>query len=70
MEQAFYTLQDFMVHTKAVIYVLMGLWLVGVVGFWRFLTGRDDDSYAFAARETHLLRQHLVDVRRKKCMNL
>jgi preprotein translocase subunit Sss1 len=43
MEQAFYTLQDFMVHTKAVVYVLMGLWLVGVVGFWRFLVGRDDD---------------------------
>jgi len=43
MEQVFYTLQDFMVHTKAVIYVLMGLWLVGVIGFWRFLTGTDDD---------------------------
>jgi len=43
MEQAFYTLQDFMVHTKAVVYVLMGLWLIGVVGFWRFLTSRDDD---------------------------
>ena len=43
MEQAFYTLQDFMVHTKAVVYVLMGLWLVGVVGFWHFLTGRDED---------------------------
>ena len=26
-----------------VIYVLMGIWLIGVVGFWRFLTGRDND---------------------------
>ena len=43
MEQVFYTLQDFMVHTKAVVYVLMGIWLIGVVGFWRFLTERDDD---------------------------
>ncbi len=43
MEQVFYTLQDFMVHTKAVVYVLMGLWLIGVVGFWRFLTGGDED---------------------------
>ena len=43
MEQAFYTLHDFMVQTKAVIYVLMGIWLISVVGFWRFLTGRDDD---------------------------
>ena len=42
MEQAFYTLQDFMVHTKAVIYVLMGLSLVGIVGFWFFLTGRGE----------------------------
>ncbi|CAD7843079.1 MAG: hypothetical protein [Olavius algarvensis Delta 4 endosymbiont] len=43
MEQVFYTLQDFMVHTKAVVYVLMGLWLIAVIGFWRFLTSRDDD---------------------------
>ena len=43
MEQVFYTLQDFMVHTKAVVYILMGLWLIGVVGFWRFLAGRDED---------------------------
>ena len=43
MEQVFYTLQDFMVHTKAVVYVLMGLWLIGVVGFWSFLSGRDED---------------------------
>ena len=41
MEQTFFTLQDFMVHTKGVIYVLMGLSLVGIVGFWFFLTGKD-----------------------------
>jgi len=43
MEQAFHTLQDFMVHTKAVVYVLMGISLIGIVGFWHFLTGRDED---------------------------
>ena len=43
MEQVFYTLQDFMVHTKAVIYILMGIWLIAVVGFWQFLAGRDKD---------------------------
>ncbi|MFH1983798.1 MAG: sulfate respiration complex protein HmcD [Pseudomonadota bacterium] len=41
MEQSFFTLQDFMVHTKAVIYVLMGVSLVGIVGFWFFLTGKE-----------------------------
>lgn len=43
MEQAFYTLQDFMVHTKAVVYVVMGLSLLGILGFWLFLTGKDQD---------------------------
>lgn len=43
MDQVFFTLQDFMVHTKAVIYVLMGISLIAIVGFWHFLTGRDED---------------------------
>jgi hypothetical protein len=30
------------VHTKAVIYVLMGLSLVGIVAFWFFLTGKEE----------------------------
>lgn len=42
MEPSFYTLQDFMVHTKAVVYVLMGLSLAGIVGFWFFLTGKEE----------------------------
>lgn len=44
MEHAFFTLQDFIVHTKAVIYVIMAASLIGFVAFWRFLVGRDDDK--------------------------
>jgi hypothetical protein len=44
MENAFYTLQDFMLHTKAAAYILMGAMLVGILGFWRYLTGRDDEK--------------------------
>lgn len=44
MEPAsFYSLQDFMLHTKTVTYVLMGAGLVGIACFWLFLTGRDKD---------------------------
>ena len=37
----FHTLQEFMLHTKGWAYVLMGACLVGYIGFWKFLTGRD-----------------------------
>ena len=43
MDGIFYTLQDFMTHTKSVTYVIMVLALIGVTAFWRFLTERDDD---------------------------
>lgn len=43
MEDIFYTLQDFYTYTKGVTYVLIVMILFGMVGFWRFLTGRDDD---------------------------
>ena len=43
MENDFYTLQDFYTYTKGVTYLLMGLILVVVTGFWLFLTDRDDD---------------------------
>jgi hypothetical protein len=38
---AIYTLHDFMLHTKNIVYLLMAGALVGIVGFWRFLTDRD-----------------------------
>jgi len=40
----FFTLQDFMLYTKGVIYILMGVALCGITGFWLFLTDRDIDE--------------------------
>jgi hypothetical protein len=47
MEHAFYTLQHFMVHTKAVAYLLMAAALVGLPLFWRFLNARDEKKRTF-----------------------
>ena len=41
--ETIYTLQDFMLHTKNVTYVLIVAALLGITGFWIFLTGRDED---------------------------
>ncbi len=43
MDNIFYTLQDFLTHTKGIVYILIVLILLGMLGFWNFLTGRDDD---------------------------
>lgn len=43
MHGIFYTLQDFMTHTKGVTYIIMVLALVSIAAFWRFLSDRDDD---------------------------
>ena len=43
MENVFYTLQEFMTHTKGMAYILIVLTLIGLLGFWKFLTARDDD---------------------------
>jgi hypothetical protein len=40
----FYTLQDFMVYTKGAAYYLMGLMILGILGFWLYITGRDEDK--------------------------
>jgi hypothetical protein len=47
MEQMFYTLQDFMTHTKGVVYIIMGVILVLMPLFWRFLTDKDDQKPTF-----------------------
>lgn len=44
MENGFYTLQDFMLFTKGAAYVLMGVMLLGVLGFWLYITGRDEEK--------------------------
>ena len=47
MEHVFYSLQDFMLCTKTVTYILMGLGLFGLFGYWLFLTGRDESIRKF-----------------------
>lgn len=39
-----HTLQQFMLHTKNVIYILIVLALMGLPAFWCFLVGRDEDE--------------------------
>ena len=41
MHTVFYTLQDFLLHSKGVTYVLMGVALVSMLGYWLFITDRD-----------------------------
>lgn len=41
----YYTLHDFMLHSKGVTYILMGAVLVGMVIVWRFLLDRSDEDY-------------------------
>lgn len=42
METMFYSLQDFLLHTKSVTYILMGIGVLVLLAYWIFLTGRDD----------------------------
>jgi preprotein translocase subunit SecY len=44
MDGVFYTLHDFMTHTKNISYILMAVSLIGFAGFWCFLVGRDEDD--------------------------
>lgn len=43
----FYSFQDLFQSSSAVTYILMGLVFAGLLGFWRFLTGRDEDIDKF-----------------------
>lgn len=38
-----FTLQDYMVYTKGITYLIMGGILIFMPIFWNFLTDRDDD---------------------------
>ncbi len=37
----FHTLQEFLTFTKGTSYLMGGLLILGFVGFWLFLTGRE-----------------------------
>ena len=41
--EGFNTLQEFMLHTKGVIYILIVLTLLGLAGYWSWLTSRDEE---------------------------
>ena len=43
MGEEIYTLQEYMLHTESVTYIIMGLSLICIVGFWLFLTQMDED---------------------------
>ena len=44
MEGTIHTLQDYMLHTESITYILILGALVGITFFYRFLTDRDDDE--------------------------
>jgi len=43
MEPTIHTLQNFMLHTENITYILIVAALIGLTGFWIFLSGRDED---------------------------
>ncbi|MEE4608813.1 MAG: hypothetical protein V2L15_07990 [Desulfobacteraceae bacterium] len=47
METIFYTLHDFMLHTKTITYLVMGGILIGLPLFWRFLSERDEKKRTY-----------------------
>ncbi len=47
MDAIFYTLQDFMLHSKSITYILIGGILIGLMLFWLFLAGRDEKKRTF-----------------------
>ncbi len=40
---AIHTFQEFMLHTKNIIYILIVMALLAMPAFWVFLSGRDED---------------------------
>ncbi len=43
-EGTIHTLQEYMLHTESITYILIVGALVGITFFYRFLTDRDDDE--------------------------
>lgn len=53
MTPAFNTLQELATYSKGWAYVLMGITLVCMVGFWFFLHGRDESRDPFKNVKQH-----------------
>lgn len=47
MDALFYTLHDFLLHSKSITYILLGGILVAMLLFWLFLSGRDEKKRTF-----------------------
>jgi hypothetical protein len=41
--ETIHTFQEFMLHTKNIIYILIVVALVAMLAFWKFLNGGDED---------------------------
>jgi diphthamide synthase (EF-2-diphthine--ammonia ligase) len=44
MEGNIHTLQEYMLHTETITYIIIVAALIGITFFYRFLTDRDDDE--------------------------
>ena len=44
MDGTLHTLQEYMLHTENITYILIVAALIGMTFFFRFLTDRDDDE--------------------------
>jgi hypothetical protein len=44
METTIHTLQDYMLHTESITYIIIVAALIGITFFYRFLIERDDDE--------------------------
>jgi hypothetical protein len=44
METTIHTLQEYMLHTETITYIIIVAALIGITFFYRFLTERDDDE--------------------------
>ena len=47
IDTIFYSLQEFMIHSKTITYLMMGAALVLTPLFWFFLTDRDEKKDTF-----------------------
>lgn len=47
MDTFFYSLHDFMLHTKNWAYIFMGVVLIGFACYWFFLSDRDESIRKF-----------------------
>ena len=47
MDTIFYTLQDFLTHSKNITYLVMAGILIALPLFWCFLTGRDEKKRTY-----------------------